>query len=236
VAGKAEYDHEVLYVDTWLGALVAELEKRRLLDHTLLIVVGDHGEALRDHGLTFCHGFYAYEELLHVPLLVRPPGGVARGERVPEMVGLADLAPTMLAAAGLPVPAELFGHDLLGARPRERLLLSEGGPVYPPPGQKDLLLVPGCRLTVAGNRGKCVAATTADFRLVMFPTADGADCALYDRKRDRAELHDVQAEHPRETETLRRALDAWRASWGPEREPGALDDETRRALGELGYR
>jgi arylsulfatase A-like enzyme len=170
-----------------------------------------------------------------VPLIVRPPGGVRGGARAPETVGLADLTPTMLAVAGLPIAAELPGQSLLGERPRARLLFSEGGPVYPPPGQSELLAVPGCRLTVAGNRGKCVAATTADFRLVLFPTREGGTYELYDRRRDLGELHDVLGELPQEADRLRRSLDAWRSSWGPEREAGAIDDETRRALGELGY-
>ncbi|MFO0984600.1 MAG: sulfatase [Planctomycetota bacterium] len=235
-AGRAEYDHEILYVDAAIQALLDRLHQLDLLERTWILVVGDHGEALGEHGLTFCHGFYTYQELLHVPLIVRPPGGCAGGRRATALVALTDIAPTILAAAGVNGSGELSGRSLLSPEPvRDRVVFSEGGPVYPPPGAAELLAVRGCRITVPGFAGKWLAATTARWQLLLVPTHGGPTFELYDRAQDPAELHDLYGERAGELRALREQLVRWRDSWPPETAPDAPDPNTRAALKELGY-
>jgi len=106
------YDGEVAYLDFHVGRLVDGLADRGRLDETLLVVTADHGEEFFDHG-GFEHGHTLYDELLHVPLLVRPPGGAAKPRRVEGVVRLLDLAPTILELMGLPQPAEMTGRSLI---------------------------------------------------------------------------------------------------------------------------
>src|SRR5262249_10545997 len=73
----------------------------------------DHGEALGDHGES-THGVFLYEATLHVPLLVRFPDRAGAGARVTARVRLADVAPTILDAVGVPVPSELQGASMRG--------------------------------------------------------------------------------------------------------------------------
>jgi len=93
------YDHEVAAVDKYIGKLVKWLEREGMLDHTIMIVTGDHGEAFGEHGERF-HGWGAYEVDLAVPLLILVPG--RSGHVIEQPVSTTALAATVLDLAGLP--------------------------------------------------------------------------------------------------------------------------------------
>jgi arylsulfatase A-like enzyme/Flp pilus assembly protein TadD len=98
------YRGEVAYVDEALGQFFDELRKRGQLGNTLVVVTSDHGEGLGEHGER-THGMFAYETTLHVPLILSWDGVLAP-RRVASRVRLVDVAPTLLALAGLdPLPA-----------------------------------------------------------------------------------------------------------------------------------
>ena len=112
---KRPYDAEVAYADSLVGRLREMLEGRNLLDRTLLVVTGDHGEGLGDHGEYF-HGFFVYDSTVRVPLIVRLPEGRLGGRRVDAAVSHVDLRPTILDALGLsspPVDSRQGGRSLL---------------------------------------------------------------------------------------------------------------------------
>lgn len=94
------YDGEVRYVDEQIGRLVGTLKDRGVYDDTLLVVLGDHGEAFYEHDVIF-HGTVPYEELLHVPLIVKPPAGGPTGVTVDDLVSLVDVVPTILELLGV---------------------------------------------------------------------------------------------------------------------------------------
>lgn len=101
------YDREISYVDLSFGRLVDHLREQNLLDRTLLIVVGDHGESLGSHGER-THGIFLYEAAVRVPFFVRAPGLVPEGAVYRAPVSVADVAPSVLDLLGLP---ELEGVD-----------------------------------------------------------------------------------------------------------------------------
>ncbi len=76
-----------------------------------MIVTADHGEGLGDHGEAF-HGYFVYDSTIHVPLLVRLPGGAGAGRVVETAVGHVDLLPTVLDLVGVAPPAEVHGKSL----------------------------------------------------------------------------------------------------------------------------
>ena len=105
------YDGEIAYADAQFGRLVAELKAMNLYDDTLIVVAGDHGEAFGDHG-DFVHGHLAFEEIMHVPLIMKFPSGSApqpsaepvlqpKGRETAILAQLTDVAPTVLDALGL---------------------------------------------------------------------------------------------------------------------------------------
>ena len=106
----ARYDGEVAYADAEIARVFTRLRDRELLSRTLIVVAGDHGEGLGDHGER-THGMLVYDSTLRVPLLVVGPG-IAPGAR-DDAVSLADIAPSILRAAGATPPAEMHGRDLV---------------------------------------------------------------------------------------------------------------------------
>jgi arylsulfatase A-like enzyme len=117
----ATYDGGIRETDDRLAVWFTELERRGLLEGALVIVTSDHGEALGQRGRLDRHGEY-WHEGLHVPLIVRHPGGLLAGERVREAVHLGDVVPTVLAACGLPPDARLPGRSLFDPLPAERVI------------------------------------------------------------------------------------------------------------------
>jgi choline-sulfatase len=112
-AGGNRYNGEVAYVDAEVARLLEGLARRQALERVAILVAGDHGESLGEHGEQ-THGMLLYEPVLRVPLIVRAPGLVRPGVRQ-EPVSLADLAPTILGLAGATPPAVTDGVNLLGA-------------------------------------------------------------------------------------------------------------------------
>jgi arylsulfatase A-like enzyme len=117
------YRSEVAYADREVGRLLAGLGALRSLDDVVVVVTADHGECFED-GVFFEHSDCLLEGALHVPLLVRYPARFAPGSRVADVVSHIDIGPTVLTAAGLPVPERFEGTPLRGrggaASPTER--------------------------------------------------------------------------------------------------------------------
>jgi len=110
----ARYDGGIRFADEMLGRLVAKLRERRLLDETVLVVTADHGEEFYDHR-NWGHGHSLYNELLHVPLVVRYPPVTPAGRRVRDRAMVVDVLPTLLDLAGVPAPPALAGRSLVPA-------------------------------------------------------------------------------------------------------------------------
>jgi arylsulfatase A-like enzyme len=107
---EALYDGEISYHDAQFALFVERLKKLGVYDQTMFVITSDHGEEFFEHG-SYGHGHSVYQELLHVPLLVRRPGVVPANKRIEETVGTLDIAPTILTAAGLAVPDFMEGVD-----------------------------------------------------------------------------------------------------------------------------
>ena len=86
------------------------LEDLGLADDTLFVLLADHGESMTEHQIFFDH-YGLYDCVLRVPLLMRWPGRIPGGTRVPGMFQISDIAPTLLDAAGIPVPTEMDGES-----------------------------------------------------------------------------------------------------------------------------
>jgi hypothetical protein len=139
------YDGEIAYVDQQFGHLIEHLRATGQYDDTLIVVAGDHGEAFGEHG-DFVHGHLAYEEIMHVPLLVKFPASMAvQGGAVDALAQLTDVAPTVLDALGLGhLAGDMQGVSLLRARAR----CAQPSPCHPasqspPPPQPCLQRNPG---------------------------------------------------------------------------------------------
>ena len=104
------YVREVALVDAQIGRVRRTLSELHLEDRAVLMISADHGEAFGEHNSQF-HATTVYEELLHVPLLVRAPGVVPRVVAAP--VSLIDVSATVLDLMGAPTPGTFMGQSLL---------------------------------------------------------------------------------------------------------------------------
>jgi len=123
-AGGNPYRGEAAFVDAELGRLVAALKERGAWDDLTVVVVGDHGEALGEHGEA-THASYCYDSTLKIPLLVRTPDGAGAGTRSDANVSAVDVLPTIARALNLPVPEGLDGRPLTEPVPDGRGVYAE---------------------------------------------------------------------------------------------------------------
>jgi len=210
------YRADVAELDAELGRFFAALDSRGLLDTTIVVVVADHGEEFYDHG-GFEHGNTLYQELLHVPFLVRLPH--AAGARSRVLVQHVDLVPTLLTLLGLPVPAELPGRPLLG--PDGRVAGAEGAEAFS---------------TTWFARTALSSFVVPPWKVILPMRRDRPD-ELYDLDDDPGERRNLAAAHPVLVGYARQRMAELEAAGEhvPRGGPAPLDAETRERLRRLGY-
>jgi arylsulfatase A-like enzyme len=213
------YDGEIAFTDSEIGRVLDALDGEGILDDVVILVVGDHGEGLYDHGEKM-HCNLVYQSTMRAPLIVRSPDG-RQGARVDDPVSVVDVAPTVLDYAGLAIP-EMHGASLRpmvqGAVGEERVQYFEtlaGSLVY---GWSPL---DGIR------KGR--------WKYIRSPSPE-----LYDLESDPGEERNVVAEHPDVAAEMDALLDElvrrWEAQAGSsETVPVPLDPEELDRLASLGY-
>ncbi len=233
----ALYDAGVNYADEQIGRLMDALRDRKLLDNTIVIITADHGEELFDRG-GYEHGHSLYNEVSHVPLIIRNPRASKRPVRVRQLVRLIDVYPTVLGFVGLNIPSSLMGRDLGPAIANPDLDWDLAGfseaTMYGPP-QLALEQGPFKLLVIAPPKG----STEMQF-FESFPWMRGAPesgfTGFYDLRRDPGE-HARLPDHPLESRLLaalqeERSIASDRALTGAVETP---DKETLERLKSLGY-
>ncbi len=218
----ARYDANVRYADHELADLLDFLRPLGVLDRAWVVVTADHGEAFGEHG-RFEHNSTVYDEMLRVPLVVRPPGGLREPVRIAEGVGLIDLAPTVLRWARVLAAENLAGRPLPLAggledhRERARPVTSRSA--SPPE-----------RFAITDGHWKYVRALAA---------ADAASEELYDLDADPGERTDLAAGQPARLGVLRaaaqRELELERSRAPEPRFTTAMQPDVAEALRALGY-
>jgi arylsulfatase A-like enzyme len=215
------YDSGVAYMDEHLGTLIADLKKRGLYDDTMLVLTGDHGEEFQEHG-GWWHGTTLYDEQIHVPLVVKPARGGARGRVIEEFATSLDIAPTIITAGGGTVPPAMQGHvlplDSAEAPARDSVFSEED-------------LEGNVLQAVRGHEWKLITANPGNPRGLM-------NDELYDVKNDPREKQNLSSSQPVQLETSRaqlgRSLLEARAHAGATGQHD-VDSVTRDRLKALGY-
>jgi arylsulfatase A-like enzyme len=221
------YDAEVAYQDQLLAELFAQLDQPELRENTLVIMVGDHGEMLGEHNL-MGHGLGLYQELIHVPLLIRFPGQ-KDGQRVSEPVSTTYLFHTVLEAAGFdkiesayapPVRVGDFSLRDMHQAPRSvnRRVFSEA---YPPMNLIKIIENLEPRILDAFHCESIHWTVYADiFKLLRI---DNVQDELFNLVDDPQEIHDLSQDAERRAEmadTLDKHL-----TWAFARTPDNLEDQ-----------
>lgn len=211
------YDGEIASMDEAIGRILALLRERGILDRTLVVVVGDHGEALGEHGEP-THALLLYSSTLRVPLILRDPANLG-GRVISTPVETTDIMPTILDRLELSVPPQVQGR---------RLPLHDTADVESRPLVSETLF------------GALFYGWSSLERLTLDPwtVIDGAVPRLYRTDRDPNEISNLAANEPDQLEMMLARLAEEReklSNGGFQHQSRVTSAETRARLEALGY-
>lgn len=222
------YRSECFYMDAQLGRLLQALKQSGRYDDTIVVIVADHGQGLGQHDW-WSHRLL-YQEDVHVPLIVRVPGG-ARGTTVAPLVRTVDIFPTVLEAIGLEAPAVIPGKSLLGlmAGRSEPPRLAYADQI----NKYDLVSA-----SISQRRPKddlLYCAMDRTWKLI-YRYSYPAESELYNLAEDPHELNNVFGRHPEQVARLKAFLDECNGYVTAPFTDAAMPDESAlRTLEALGY-
>jgi arylsulfatase A-like enzyme len=198
-----KYDYEIAFEDQWIGKILDALDADHLTDSTMVVLVSDHGEAFGVHRLAgqemFFHGQSLYDELIHVPVIIRMPGAAPRA--VDQVVQLIDVAPTIVSVLGGTPPATWKGRSLAAAL--------HGDTLPPAPAFAELLPAPEW-----DHEGKSMISGDGAWHL-FFRQSD-RKYELYDLAKDPEERHDLWDDKPDVGAAMQKQLAGWIDALGDE--------------------
>jgi arylsulfatase A-like enzyme/Tfp pilus assembly protein PilF len=208
------YLGEVAAADAMLGPLLQRIVDAPDRSATLVVLTGDHGEALGEHG-EMTHGLFAYEGTLHIPLIVYQPR-LLSPRTIAAPVRHVDILPTILDVIGAPMAPSLDGQSLLP--------LAAGGTAAPVASYFE-------SLSASINRGwaPLYGVSRGPMKYIDLPIPE-----LYDLDADPGEAHDLSASRPGEVRELQRLLGELRAA-DRRAAPARESADTREQLRSLGY-
>ncbi len=213
------YDGEIAFADAQVGRLIRFLKDKNLYRNTVIVLAGDHGESLGEHGEK-THGFFIYNSTLHVPLIFHL-GGVTSAKSVGGLVSLADLMPTVLRILKLDVPSDVQGRSLLP-------LISPKGEMEAPSLYAETFL-PRLHFNWSELRG----VETQNYHFIDAPKPE-----LYDLSKDPGETQNLYALKKAVSEEMRARLTNLIHQYGAGQEQAektGLDPALMERLKSLGY-
>ena len=198
-AYMTRYYRLITEVDEAIGRIVGELQAQGVYDTTLIAVIGDNGYFQADRGLA--DKWYPYEESIRVPLVVRDPRlapgrrGMTRGQFALNL----DVAPTLVAAAGLAVPGVMQGRDL------SPLYLNARAPDW-----RDEFFYEHPTVTSKNRIPSSQGVVRRDWKYVEWPEFDFRQ--LFDLQNDPGEIRNLagQPSYASRQMRMRQQLDGWR--------------------------
>jgi arylsulfatase A-like enzyme/TolA-binding protein len=212
------YDGEIAFADEQVGRLIRFLKEKKLYENSIIVLSGDHGESLGEHGEK-THGFFIYNATMHVPLIIYLPGKSAGTLNAP--VSLVDLMPTILASLGIDSPSQIQGTSLLPqlektSETRDRDLYGE-------------TFLPRIHFDWSELRG----TENTKYHFIDAPRPE-----LYDLAKDPGETHNLFSEKKAVAEEMRAKLAGLIRQYSAEKELAqktGLDPALMERLKSLGY-
>jgi arylsulfatase A-like enzyme len=225
----ARYDEEIHFTDRKIGELLEFLEEKKWLDSTLVVVTGDHGEGLMDHG-HMSHGVTIYEEAVKVPLIFHWPGQLPGGRVLSGPATLLDVAPTILDLVGLPSEHRSFRGTSLAASMRSGTPIDRNRKVFLQRRTYDSKKV-AQGIPVEGEK---YAVVEGDWKYIE--ALEGHTRELYNLKIDPDERRNVAADHPEKARALSEGIATWKRANTPDAPTASEEsEEDLKKLEALGY-
>jgi len=204
----ALYAGEVTFVDKWVGVLLDRIRDLGLYDNSLIMFTTDHGEPFGEHGIIRKARPWCYEELCHIPWLIRHPEGTGAGSRFGSFVQTPDLMPTVLDALGIPPKLTLpYTAPVKHTFPQDIVVRKQDINLT---GKSLLPMMRGEEETVhdfavSAHHGSQWAIRTADWTY-LYNLRGARPNELYDRRGDPAEQRNVIEEHREAADALELTL------------------------------
>jgi arylsulfatase A-like enzyme len=216
----SQYDGGIAYADAQIAHLIDWLKQWNLYDNTLIVVTSDHGESFGERNLVE-HGNSVYQNLLHVPLIIKFPHSDRKGV-VDDPVSLTDIFPTILSTLGYGIPKRTQGQDLTALTlPGPREIFGES---FPCP----VLHSPACA-------GGCLERTIYSWPF-KFLTFSNGRYELYNLSTDPAESRNIAASERDTAKQLGLNLSRWtKAMPAQAAQKVSVDKEVMQRLKGLGY-
>jgi arylsulfatase A-like enzyme/Tfp pilus assembly protein PilF len=215
------YLGEIAFTDSQLGRILNWLDEEQLTDQTIVVVAGDHGESLGDHG-EVRHGLFVYDATVRVPLLIRTPYAGTNNERLDGVVRSVDILPTVLDLLRIRSSSDTDGESLvrwMTGRAEDLNLTAYSEALYP---------------LIHYGWSELRSVRIGNFKYIEAPRPE-----LYDLAEDPHEAHNIYTERSGTAEELRarlleleRRFDVSAPDSGPVE---VIDPDTQDRLAELGY-
>ncbi len=201
------YDGEIAYADSALAHWIAFLKKSGAYQNALIIVTGDHGEGLGEHGED-THGLFLYDSTLHIPLIIKTPKAAPGkpGAIVDSAVRTTDILPTILSIAGVAVPAELNGEPLNPLMMGMGAPSSSGSSPSSSPSSLNRELFGETDYPLRWGWAPLRALRTANSKLIDAPRPE-----LYDLQSDPKEGKNVYAADASRLKSMQTQMAVWKA-------------------------
>jgi len=214
------YDGEIAFMDEQIGRCISWLKENELDKKSIIVIMGDHGEGLGDHG-ELTHGYFIYEYAVHVPFLIITPFESLQGLRIPTQVRTIDLYPTLLEMLGFQIPAEAQGKSLLPL-------------IFSPQAEEErYVYIESMTPSIQYGWSSLQSLRTSNYKYIEAPRPE-----LYDLSKDPLELDNLNLKQSKRVRTFKKDLSKMideTSRGAPKPESANLDSETIKKLATLGY-
>lgn len=208
------YAGEIAYTDSIVGKIIQQLQSRKLIDNSIIALVGDHGEALGEHEET-THSVLIYNATLHVPMLIYAPGLIKPRIKIDSLSRTIDLAPTLLDFLNIP--------DKLGEGISWRSAMEQKGNSPQVSAYSESLYA---RFNLGWS--ELLGIETEKYHYILSPRPE-----LYDTLKDPDEVNNLVQSLPAVARDLKQKLNSIPGQTTTKAQ--ALDEETKEKLASLGY-
>jgi arylsulfatase A-like enzyme/Flp pilus assembly protein TadD len=213
------YAGEIAYTDHCIGQVIKKLKDLGLYESTLIVVTGDHGEMLGEHGEN-SHMYFIYQSAIKVPLIFKLPGRHT-ARKIDESVGIIDIAPTVCSMLGIRIPDQVQGHDLTDFFSQKQI----------PDHERPIYCESMCATRYGGN--SLLGMVEGRWKYIQTTRPE-----LYDLVEDPGETNNLVTQQPHRARILQERLKLVleeSVGKGISGSKAVLDEEGRRRLASLGY-